>query len=105
MLTVVETPAFQVQAAKIWTESERLDFIGWLAENPFAGDVIPGADGARKLRWASQGRGKRGGARVIYFNVLEDGYIVLIALYTKNVTQNLSTQAMRKVKRNEESER
>lgn len=73
VFTMVETPAFQAQAAKIWEEDERLDFICWLAENPLAGDVIPGADGARKLRWAAPGRGKRGGARVIYFNLLHDG--------------------------------
>lgn len=75
MFTVVETPVFQTQAATVWTEDDRLDFIGWLSENPMAGDVIPGADGARKLRWTVQGRGKRGGARVIYFNMLDDGYI------------------------------
>jgi len=72
--------------------------IGWLSENPLAGDVIPGADGARKVRWASQGRGKRGGARLIYFNVLDDGYIVLIAAYTKSVRENLPTKAIRKAK-------
>ena len=105
MFTVVETPAFQALIAKIWTEDERLDFIGWIAENPLAGDVIPGADGARKVRWAAQGRGKRGGVRVVYFNVLEDGCIVLIAAYAKNVVETHPPKAIRKVKRNEASER
>lgn len=48
--TVIETPTFQKQAEKIWSESERLAFIDWIAVNPLAGDVIPGADGARKVR-------------------------------------------------------
>jgi len=69
MLTVIETPIFQKQAAKIWSESERMAFIDWIADNPLAGDVIPGADDVRKVRWAVAGKGKRGGARVIYFNL------------------------------------
>ncbi len=50
MRTVIETPTFQKQAEKIWSEDERLAFIAWIAEHPTAGDVIPGADGARKVR-------------------------------------------------------
>ena len=52
MFTVIETPTFQKQVAKVWTEAERLEFIAWIAANPTAGDVIPGADGARKVRCA-----------------------------------------------------
>ncbi len=48
--TVIETPTFQRQAEKLWSEDERLAFIDWIAANPLAGDVIPGADGARKVR-------------------------------------------------------
>ncbi len=50
MYTVIETPTFQKQAEKIWTESERFEFINWIAENALVGDVIPGAQGARKVR-------------------------------------------------------
>ena len=44
MRTVIETPTFQKQAEKLWAEDERLAFIDWIAANPLAGDVIPGAD-------------------------------------------------------------
>jgi hypothetical protein len=49
-----------------------------------AGDLIPGTGGVRKLRWALEGRGKRGGARVIYY--FHNGYIPVFALtaYAKN---------------------
>lgn len=83
MRTVIETPTFQKQAEKIWSEDERLAFIDWIARNPLAGDVIPGADGARKVRWSIAGTGKRGGVRVIYFNLTEQGTLVLITLYQK----------------------
>ena len=68
MRTVIETPTFQKQAAAaLWTDDEREAFIDFIAADPNAGDVIPGADGARKLRWQRPGMGKRSGARVIYF--------------------------------------
>lgn len=83
MQTVIETPTFQKQAEKIWSEDERLAFIDWIAGNPLAGDVIPGAEGARKVRWSITGKGKRGGVRIIYFNLTEQGTIILITLYQK----------------------
>ena len=64
MHTVAETEIFQRYAASIWSETERLEFIEWIAANPLAGDVIPGSGGCRKVRWARAGMGKRGGARV-----------------------------------------
>ena len=89
MLTVIETPTFQKQVAKVWTEAERLEFIAWIAANPTAGDVIPGADGARKVRWAVQGKGKRGGARVVYFNLSEAELVLLVAVYAKADKTNI----------------
>jgi len=63
-----------------------LDFISWIAVNPLAGD----AEGARKVRWSIRGRGKRGGARIIYFNQSEQGKIILIAVYKKSEQENIS---------------
>lgn len=89
MFTVIETPTFQKEAAKVWTEAERMDFITWIAENPTAGDVIPGAEGARKVRWSVQGKGKRGGVRVIYFNLSDDELVLLVAVYAKADKANM----------------
>lgn len=89
MFTVIETPTFQKQVADVWTEADRLEFIDWIAANPEAGDVIPGADGARKVRWTIQGKGKRGGARVIYFNLSDDEIVLLVAVYTKAERSNI----------------
>ncbi len=61
MRTVIETPKFQKQAEKLWSEDERLAFIDWIAANPLAGDVIPAANGARKVRWSRAGSGKSAG--------------------------------------------
>jgi len=58
---------FTRQADKLFSDEERKELIDSLAEHPAAGDEIPGTGGVRKLRFAAMGRGKRGGARVIYF--------------------------------------
>ncbi len=71
-------------------------FIAWISEHPTAGDVIPGADGARKVRWSSTGKGKRGGVRVIYFNFTEQGTVALITLYTKSDRANIQAGDIKK---------
>ena len=97
MRAVIETPTFQKQAEKLWTEVERLEFIDWIAANPLAGDVIPGADGARKVRWRRSGSGKSGGARVIYFNLTEQEVVLLVAAYAKADRANMPAAEIRKV--------
>lgn len=44
MQTVAETPLFSRQAAKLFSEEEKRDLIDYLAENPMAGDEIPGTE-------------------------------------------------------------
>ena len=67
LITVAETAVFIRQAADIWTDEERADFVDFIASNPEAGDLIPESRGVRKVRWSRRGSGKRGGVRVIYF--------------------------------------
>jgi len=61
-----------------------------LLANPDAGARIAGAGGLRKLRWSTEGRGKRGGVRVIYFVAEARELILLLLLYPKNVQDDLS---------------
>lgn len=86
--TVAETPIFQRYAAEVWADAERVEFINWIAANPTAGDVIPGSGGCRKVRWSRAGVGKRGGARVIYFNA-DETTIWLLIVYNKAKFDNL----------------
>jgi len=98
MFTVVETPIFQQYSEEVWTDTEREAFIAWLATNPDAGDVIPGTGGLRKVRWKRAGMGKRGGARVIYFNQLDHGVIWLLIVYAKAKFDNLPTTFLSRLK-------
>ena len=97
MRTVAETELFQRYASDIWSEQERLDFVIWIAANPEAGDVIPGSGGCRKVRWSRAGLGKRGGARIIYFNVAHET-IWLLIVYTKAKFDNLPSSFLAQLK-------
>jgi hypothetical protein len=96
MRTVIETPTFQKQAEAVWRTEERLAFIDFIAENPDAGDVISGADGARKVRWARPGMGKRGGARVVYFHLVGDEVVLLVMVYAKAERENVKSKTIKR---------
>jgi hypothetical protein len=98
MYTVIETPEFIKWSATVWSQDECDEFIDWISDNPLSGEVIPGAGGLRKVRWSRAGSGKRGGARVIYFNRLAHGEIVLLLVYAKAKFDNLRPDFLLKLK-------
>lgn len=63
-----------------------------LERDPEKGDVIPGTGGARKVRMALRGRGKRGGARVVYYARVARDVIWLLDVYAKNEKVDLSRE-------------
>jgi hypothetical protein len=97
MHTVTETDIFIRYAEAVWSDAERTAFIVWIAANPLAGDVIPGSGGCRKIRWSRPGMGKRGGVRVIYFN-MPDGRIWLLIVYAKAKFDNLPADFLARLK-------
>ncbi|OBX05287.1 hypothetical protein QV06_03560 [Gallibacterium genomosp. 3] len=99
MYTIIEQESFKKKADQVWSEEERGDFFTFLIENPLAGAVIPNANGLRKIRWQGSGRGKRGGLRIIYFNLLDDGLIVLLDMYAKNEKENVSKSELNQLKK------
>ena len=96
-VTIAETAVFMRQAADIWNDDERSEFVDFIARNPEAGDLIPGSGGIRKIRWRRQGAGKRGGVRVIYFYYGIDMPLYLLMIYAKARRDDLSRDARRTV--------
>lgn len=87
---VVETPEFLVAARRLMDDDARTALVDYLARHPLAGDLIPGTGGVRKLRWALEGRGKRGGARVIYDYHNAGMPLFALTAYAKNQRADLS---------------
>ena len=63
----IETSAFTRLIYDYMSEEEYLGLQSYLLQRPGAGSIVPGSGGVRKLRWSMEGRGKRGGSRVIYY--------------------------------------
>jgi hypothetical protein len=86
--------AFERSASGLLTESDILELELLLTEQPGAGDLIPSGRGLRKLRRPAKGRGKRGGARVIYYHVTSNHQILLIAAYAKSEQEDLDRRQL-----------
>lgn len=83
MMTITEHPLFTKRITELFSDEEYRQFQSDLAANPEAGDVIPGLGGLRKVRLALPGRGKRGGARVLYLLFLKAETLFLLYVFTK----------------------
>lgn len=97
-MVIVETKAFTARIGDLLSEDEyralQLELIEW----PTSGSVIPGTGGLRKIRWSAQGRGKRGGARVIYFWHVRSETLLMLFVFAKNEREDL-TAAQRQILR------
>ena len=98
MLTVVETLLFQKQWPLYWTEEERGEFAAYIAESPDAGAVVPESGGIRQVRWRRAGTGKSGGVRVIYFTRTAEQEVVLLLLYAKAKTDNITGAKLKEIR-------
>lgn len=86
--TVVETPAYLAAAKGVLSDADRFNIVNMVAENPEAGVSLGG--GIRKMRIPHSGRGKRGGARVVFLFSGEDIPVFLLTVFSKSKKSNLS---------------
>lgn len=93
-----ETSMFTKEVKRLKVSAENLsDLKDELTANPYAGDLIQQGKGLRKIRIALGNKGKRGGARVIYYNVVED-LILFVFIYSKSSQANLTHSQLEKLK-------
>lgn len=88
---VIETGAYLRDAADAgMSEDEREAIVMAMAGSPICGDLMPGTGGARKVRFAAPGRGKRGGYRTIHYYGGDDIPVFLLAVLKKGERADLS---------------
>lgn len=85
----IETPVFTEDVLELLADEEYRGLQLALLLRPEQGSVIPGTGGLRKLRWRAKGRGKRGGARVVYFWIPSEDTIFMLLLYEKSIQEEL----------------
>jgi len=88
----IESKLFEKLREKYLEDESYRQLQNFLLEQPLSGDVIQGTGGLRKLRWAANGSGKRGGIRTIYLYITEKSHIHLLTLYAKNEVSDLTAQ-------------
>lgn len=86
----IETPPFERHREEYFGDEHYRLLQVWLMANPEAGNLIRASGGIRKLRWGSDGRGKRGGMRIIYYYVSAKSHIYFLTLYRKSEVTDLT---------------
>ena len=94
-MVFVELSPFVAFRSEYWTDEDLRALQSFLVVSPHADDLIRGGAGLRKLRWSAQGRGKRGGARVIYYWHAPKHCIYLIYGYVKSKREDLTAQQLK----------
>jgi hypothetical protein len=91
-LDFVYLPTFERTTKGLFTDAEQRRLEDMLLQDPEAGRVVQGTGGVRKIRVALPGRGKSGGARVIYYFRVTRHRVYLILAYPKNVKDTLTAR-------------
>jgi hypothetical protein len=93
-----ETHRFVRRAENLLGEDVISELQLYLCQYPDDGAIIPASGGIRKLRWAASGKGKRGGARIIYYFADDADRILLLDVYAKNEKENLTVEELKELK-------
>jgi mRNA-degrading endonuclease RelE of RelBE toxin-antitoxin system len=95
----LETSIFTRRVIELLSDEEYRRLQADLAQQPEAGVVIPGTGGLRKLRWGLKGRGKRGGARLIYYWTAQRQTILMLFVFAMNERADLTPAQCRILER------
>lgn len=95
----VETPVFTSLVRQHLSDEQYRALQLALVLRPEQGVLIRRSGGLRKLRWAAEGRGKRGGVRLIYYWATEENVCYMLYLYAKNEEGDLTPTQIRQLAR------
>ena len=97
-LAFIELPLFTRLVTQITDDQHYRQLQSDLLINPEKGDLIPHLHGLRKVRMALAGRGRSGGARVIYLYLPQHDTIIFFYTYTKAKSENLTPDQERRLR-------
>lgn len=97
-MVIIETPLFSRLINEMMTEDEYRVLQEALVGRPETGVIIKGGGGLRKLRWATEGRGKSGGARIIYYWVTQEEQLYMLFAFPKNTQSDLTAEQLKKLR-------
>lgn len=69
----------------------------YLMQKPDAGDIVRGSGGVRKVRWASNNKGKRSGIRAIYYWKKANHEIWMLTIYSKSEQSTIPGHILKQI--------
>ena len=94
-----ETHRFTKRMTNLLSDGEYAKLQNDLCNEPQIGAIIKGSGGIRKMRWSFGNRGKRGGARVIYYWAVGREKIFMLDIYAKNEREELTQTEIKELRR------
>jgi hypothetical protein len=95
---IIATRTYERRAAQLLPADARAIAEAAIVARPDAWPVIQGTGGARKARVRLPGRGKSGGARVIYFFSATPSLIAFLDIYAKGAKEDLTASDKRDIR-------
>ncbi len=96
-MVFIETSVFTKLITKYLSDDEYLGLQNFLLKYPDTGKIIRGTGGVRKLRWAVQGKGKRGGLRIIYYWQTNQNEVWMLTVYGKSERESIPAHILKKI--------
>lgn len=93
----IETTAFTKLLPNYLSDEEYRALQTYLMQKPDAGDIVRGSGGIRKVRWASDRKGKSGGIRIIYYWKKPDHEIWMLTLYRKSERSTIPGHILKQI--------
>ena len=103
-MVIIETSIFTRRVIQLLPDDEYRELQATLVNRPDTGPIIPGGGGLRKIRCGASGRGKRGGAHIIYYWVTAQEHILMLFIYAKNESDDLTPGQLKTLKQIVEKE-
>lgn len=98
--TFIQTITFEKQWDELgFTDDDLCRLEYEIMKNPQVGRIVPGTGRLRKMRFATQNSGKRGGARVCYVDFVVLDTIYLFFAYRKSQKENLTQEECHNIKK------
>ena len=95
----IETKSFTNKITELLSDERYMALQEELIKNPKKGALIVGGGGVRKIRWdMGNGHGKSSGIRTIYYYKDKNEQILMLLVYPKNVTDNLSDEQLKTIR-------
>jgi hypothetical protein len=95
---IIAARGYQRRASRLLSPDARAAAEAAIVARPDAWPVIQGTGGARKARIGLPGRGKSGGARVIYFFSASPSVVAFLDIYAKNAKDDLTSADKRDIR-------